>query len=269
MSTPPRRELVAGASDEQKRAAVYRHPDAAEIHALLPEHSAAWISAWLEERYPLEDEDGYEHPDARRRAKLRLSERSIEKYRRRFLPELTPGVDVLPGRLQEIIGYLKPQPMMAEIRRMDALQEVALHNLAQAMAQDEELEMVQPLTNELQKTAMSMVASTAEMKAKLGVEGYEFAAQKLQVDQTSRNVNVELHGRVDPVTGELIATEPAKVAMLADLLGRPAEERAELMETAAQATRQAEVKARIAAEQEAAAAAEAEPVDADVVEEPS
>lgn len=223
-----------GPPAEQQRSAVWRHPRRAEIHALYPRRSSDWISIWLEQEYPLESEDGEPLPKAARNRALRIGARTLERYRRRWLPELTPGVDVLPPDLEDLLGRVAPAPPRRELELLDSMQDVALHNLTQAMLQDADLEMVQPLTLTAQEQALSTVMKSIDAKGRLGVEGYEPTpvTQNLNVQATSRNVNVALHGRIDPSTGEMIPGQPEKLDALRDLLAQGPEAAREVLAAA-------------------------------------
>ena len=212
-------------SDEQRSSAVWRHPLRDDIVALLARRSAHWISAWLEERYPLEDEEGEAHPDARRHEKLRLSARAIERYRTKFAPETAGAVDFLPAELEDLIGRHLPAPVAArrELDVLESMQHVALYNLSRAMENDEAMDMLQPITLEAQKQAVSIAKDTIDAKGKLGIAGYEVVPQEFKIDQTSRNLNVELQGRVDK-HGNPVPNDPEKVAAIRELLAQGPED---------------------------------------------
>ncbi len=181
-------------ADEQKRTAVWRHPRRDDILALLPKRTSEWISLWLEEEYELEDADGEPHPDARRNARLRLSPRSIESYRQRFMPEAAPGVAIAPRELEDVVGRAPPPPETGrrELEQLDLIVRAAMTNLGRAMAQDDEMEMLQPVTMEAQKQALGAVSAVIDAKAKMGVDGYRPPPQ--EIHQTNRNLNVDVDG---------------------------------------------------------------------------
>ena len=215
MSTQPQPALDAPEPTPAQRAtAVYRHPKRQQIEALLARRTPAWVAAWLREQYPTDDSN------AHRNERLQLSERALTKYRDRFLPEYAVGVDAMPGELEDLIGRLAPPPARHELERLDLLQRVADANLVKAMQMDDELEMLQPITLTAQDAALNTTLKSIDAKSKLGVPGYEEVpkSQNLKIDATNRNLDVRLHGRVDPQTGELIPNDPTKVDALRDVL---------------------------------------------------
>lgn len=217
-------------SDAQKATAVWRHPDRDTILALLPKRTSAWIASYLAEQYPVEDEDGEPLPDgeARRNARRALSARSIEAYRRDYAYELLGVSDALPPGLEDLVGYRPPrQSARPEIELMEALVPVYLHNLQASMANDEQLGMLNPTTLEAQKQVRQLAIDTLEAKSKLGMDGYQAAPQEIHVEQNTRSVNVELHGRTDPTTGAQLPVDRDKVSALQEVLARgPAEAQA-------------------------------------------
>ena len=196
----------------QRASAVYRHPKRLEIEALLTRKTPDWIAAWLRDEYPADKDP--------RNERLQLSPRSIRKYRDRFLPEHRPGIDVLPSVIEDLIGRTPPPAPRHELDRLDALMAVTNYNLGVAMKMDQELEMLQPLTLQAQQQALDATMRAIDAKSKLGVPGYEAAAtqQKVQISSTSQNVNVDLHGRVDPRTGEPVPIDPQRVDVMREVL---------------------------------------------------
>lgn len=260
-------------AEEEKRSAVARHPDRdAIIHLLRVGRSAYWISRWLEDGYAVEDEDegGDESPDRHLRlvddfddegeesageegeptaqnAHLQLSEKVIEEYRERFMPETTPGVDVLNEDLEEFIGYKFPGALHWELEVVEAGVHVSQVNVARALKQDEEMNMLQQTTLDANDRMMKAAETLVGVKQKLGLPGYEAQPDHIITENTNRNWSVELHGRVDK-SGRVHPAEPERLALAAELL---------------KAGPQA--KAIMAAAQAAAAT---ETVDAEVVDEP-
>lgn len=217
----------------QQRHEVWRHPRSAEIHALLRRgRTPVWVAHWLEGLYPTVDEDGEPHPEARRNRKLRISKRTIDRYRTRFMPECSPGVDMIRPDIEAIIGHRPPVPLgeAYELQKLEALAAVAEHTLAVSLKNDAELEMVQPTTLEANRAAFEMTVEIVRLKGKMGLPGYELAPEKSVIDQrvtsTSRNVNVELHGREDHGKGEGAGppNDPARVQALHELMTRSPEE---------------------------------------------
>jgi hypothetical protein len=216
-----------------RRTAVYKHPQRARIEALLRRgKSAWWIASWLEEMYPLEDEDEEPHPDAALHIRWRISEETLEAYRARFMPEFAPGVDVVDDELEELIGRKFPTDQhgpQAEIELLEVGVRVAQKNLARALASDEELQMVQPTTLDAHRAFMDTVRISAEVKQKLGVKGYEPLPEQHIVHQTTRNVSLELHGRIDERTGQVGPADQRKVDLMRDALDAPPERLREIL----------------------------------------
>lgn len=244
-------------SDEQKRTKVWQHPDRDAIHALLRRgKSAFWISAWLEELYPLEDEDGSDHPDILKHRRWQLTEKTIERYRKEFMPEVAPGVDVVDEGLEDLIGRRMPMPdgPGLEVELMETALIVAQQNLARALEQDEDMGMLQGTTLDAHTRFVDTIKSSASLKQQLNRPGYEAAPQHLVVDQTNKNFSVELHGRVDPRTGQIIPNEPEKLEALKQLLELGPGKAGELISAAEHAARatlaaaEAEAEASVAAD---------------------
>lgn len=226
-------------SDEQKRSGVWRHPRRDDILALLPVRSSDWIAAWLEEQYPLEDDEGEPDPAARQHQRWRLSTRSIESYRRRFAPEAVAGVDLVPAELEDLIGRQAPAPEASrrEIQQLEVLAHAAMTNLGRAMGQDAEMDMLQPVTMEAQKQAIGAVNAVIDAKTKMGVDGYQPRPQEVHVDQ--RNLNVEVNG--DGHLGRQVrrdgkapsrASDPEKIQALHRVLERGPDEAREVIDAA-------------------------------------
>jgi hypothetical protein len=227
------------APEGQKRTAVWRHPDRDMIHALLYRgKSAGWISEWLEERYPLEDEYGQPHANAVEHRKWHISDATISKYRREWLPEAEPGVDVVHGKLQKLIGYQTPAPnkQLMELDVLEALVAVGQMNLAKAIQQDDDMGMVQPITLEAHKVAVDTVVKRAKLAQDLSVEGYEQKPKELLIQQhlqqTNTNLNVNADVTVDGATGKVVAQEPKKLQLMRQLMDMEPEKAKELVHTA-------------------------------------
>jgi len=222
----------AEVDEARKRTKVWKHKDREYIEALMRRgKSAWWIERWLEECYPTEQEgeDGEKEPtpDADANKKLHLSEALIEEYRADWLTGYAPGVDAVVEDLDEIVGRHfpgfegSPPP---ELEVLDMALRVSQHNLAKSLDADEELGMVQETTLNAQGAVVATAAQAIEVKQSLGVPGYEKIPEHHIVDTTSRNVNVDLQGRIDPKTGERGPTDPDRVATVRELLDRPKEE---------------------------------------------
>lgn len=231
------------ATKEQKRHKIWQHPDRELIHAMLRRgKSANWIALWLEDRYPMEDEEG-EHPDAAKHKKWLLGPSTIDRYRKEFMPEVDPGQDVVLEDIEEVIGRRVPPPMgpQFELEMLETGIRIGEHNLARSLKSDEEMGMVQPQTLNAHSQFVDTVAKVIDVKAKLGLPGYEYVAEKHQIDQTNRNLSVELHGKVDSRTGQIVPNEPEKMEVLKQFLDLGPEKAHELMiAAAAEASRRAE-----------------------------
>jgi hypothetical protein len=239
------RSPVKVITEEQKRTRIYQHPARSKIEAMLKRgKSASWISLWLEEAYPLENAEGQPHPEHRENRRRRLTPSTIENYRRKFMPECVPGIDASSEELENIVGRAMPQPTSSrfELDVMEVGIRVAEKNLERALKQDDEMEMLQPQTIAAQTALMNSAEKTAMLKGKLGVPGYELVAEKSEITQhsTSRNMSLELHGRVGP-NGEILPGEPDKMDVARKLIGMPREQ--------AQAT-MAEISREVKARQE-------------------
>lgn len=232
----------------QKRSSVWRHPDRDMIHALMARgKSDRWIAEWLDTRYPLEDDHGQPHANAVQNRRLLISAVTIGKYRREWMPECHPGVDVVDSKLEKLIGGVRtpaPAGHQFELDVMEALIAVTQFNLAKAIDQDEQMGMLQPITLEATKAAMDAAARRVDMAQKLSVDGYEKKAseqiirQQMDIESRNMNVNVNANGAVDPATGELRVQpeEPRKVQVLAELMKRDPAEAREMIRMAKDAT---------------------------------
>lgn len=231
----------------QKRSATYRHPDRDMIHALMARgKSDRWIAEWIESRYPLEDDHGQPHPNAVQNRRLLISATTLGKYRREWLPECHPGVDVVDAKLEKLIGVRTPAPTghQFELDVMEALIAVTQYNLAKAIDQDNDMGMLQPITLEATKAAMDAASRRVDMAQKLSVDGYEKKAseqiirQQMDIESRNMNVNVNADGNIDPATGQVRvqADEPRKVQVLAELMKRDPAEAREMIQAARNVT---------------------------------
>jgi hypothetical protein len=235
----------------QKRAAVYRHPDRDMIHALIARgKNEKWISGWLADRYPVEDELGVPHPDAAAHRRWQISADTIRKYRREWMPECEPGVDVIDGSLEKLIGKRVPakSEQLMELEVMEAAIAVSQHNLAKAMQQDNDMGMLQPITLEAQKLMIEAAKVRAKMAQDLNQPGYEKVPEQHLIDQRSTNVNVGVEVHVDG-KDEPKEEEPPKLSLMRQLLELEPDKARELVQIANEAAK------------------ESVPVDATVVEE--
>jgi hypothetical protein len=222
-------------SEEQRSHAVWRHPQRDMLHALMRRgRTPEWIAAWLEEQYPVEDEEGVPHPDYRRNRKLRVSRRTLDRYRARFMPEVSPGIDLIRSDIEDLVGRRPPLPAgrAAELDRLENLSAVGEHILQMSLAADADLEMVQQTTLEALKAVVEIQKTAVELKSKLGLPGYEAAVVETKasidqrVEQTTHNVNVELVGRNAPSEkgeGAGPPNKPTAVSALMDLMQQPPE----------------------------------------------
>lgn len=222
-------------SPAQERTAVYRHSEREKIEALLRRgKSADWIALWLEELYPLEDEEGEPHPEVAQHRKRQLRPEIIESYRRNYLPEFAPGFDLLTPELEDAIGrrFPAPQSPVFETEVVEAGIRAAEINLARGLAADEEMEMLQPTTLQAQAQLIDAASASVDIKARLGVPGYEPPPEHVVVDQTMRSMSVEFQGRIDPATGQVVANESKKVQLLEQLMALPPERASQVIEAA-------------------------------------
>lgn len=234
--------------EERKRTGVWKHPDRDAIeHCLRVGKSPDWIAAWLEDQYPdpadVDDEDfdddDYEEPDytAAQAQKWRLSAKTIEDYRARWLPECMPGVDVVDAELEEFIGRKLPaargEPW--EIQVLEFGIDVAQHNLKLSLQADEKLGMLTQTSLDANDRMIQAAKNSAALKSQLGRPGYEVVPERHQVDANvnthSTKLNVELHGRVKP-DGTIEPGEPDKLAIARKLLEASPEERERIIAAA-------------------------------------
>ena len=212
---------------EQRKHKVYRHPDRDRIVALLRRgKSAYWIALWLEEVYPVidEPEDDEEAAESAANEKLLLTAEELDSYREHWMPEATPGVDVVHDQIDDIIGRRFPASSKGkdfELELLDMSMDVAQHMLGQALEQDDKLKMgVSETTISAHTTLMNTLKASVDLKQQLGVRGYDAPVQRSKVESTvtQKNLNVSLHGIVDPRTGELGPTDPTRVNAVLELL---------------------------------------------------
>lgn len=237
--------------DERKKTGVWKHPDHLAIeHCLRVGKSPEWIAAWLEDQYPdpadVDDEDfdddDYEEPDytAAQAQRWRLSAKTIEDYRARWMPECTPGVDVVDEELEDFIGRKLPaargEPW--EIQVLEFGIQVAEHNLLKSLKADENLGMLTQTSLEANDRMIQAAKNSAALKSQLGRPGYEIVPERHQVDANvnthNTKLNIELHGRVKP-DGTIEPGEPDKLNLARKLLEAPPEERERII-AAAEAT---------------------------------
>jgi hypothetical protein len=216
----------------QRRTLVWRHPERDTIHALIRKgKSARWISEWLKEEYPLEDEWGQPHPDGLEHRKHHVSASTINEYRREWMPECEPGVDVVHAGLEKIIGHRPPSDKTGfELDVMEAAIAVAQHNLAIALKQDQDMGMLQPITLEAQDRLESAAKTRVELAQKLNVPGYEQQAQKFQIQSENRNLNLNVDAG-----GNAQANEPDKLKLMRELLAQGPDRAREIVNRATSA----------------------------------
>ena len=94
--------------------------------------------------------------------------------------------------------------------------------------------MVQETTLEATSALVSVATTSVDIKRALNVPGYEAQPDRLQIEQNinSRNVNVELQGKVDPRTGERGPVDPGGLSTVRELLGKSPEEREQIIAAA-------------------------------------
>jgi hypothetical protein len=254
-------------SPEQKRTAIYQHPQRDSIESMLRRgKSASWISLWLEEIYPLveRNDKGKEigpHPNRRRHKRWHVKPETIERYRSSFMPECEPGVDIIGSELEDVIGRRPPADpkIKPEIAAMEAAMRIAEHNVTAALQADKKMGFVQPTTIQAQQALGSAAKDSAELKAKLGEEGYEFVAEKQEIttNNTNRNASIELYGKLGP-DGTPLPGDPEKIDQVRELLARGPEAAAEMI---TQAEKIAADRAAASAEVEGTATEEPVPTD--------
>jgi hypothetical protein len=211
----------------QARHKVYRHPDRDRIEALLRRgKSSYWISLWLEEIYPVTDEpeNDDEATESAANEKMLLTVEELDSYRDEWMPDAAPGVDVVHDQIDDIVGRRFPGSSKGkdfELELLDMSMDVAQHMLGQALEQDDKLKMgVSETTISAHTTLMATLKASVDLKQQLGVRGYDMpvARSKVESTVTNKNLNVNLHGVVDPRTGELGPTDPGRVNAVLELL---------------------------------------------------
>jgi hypothetical protein len=239
MDLVPAGDVVPEVPEEQRSHRIYQHPRRDQIHGLLSRgRDPEWISQWLSQCYPLTDTLGNELAVGEENRKLHIGTRALRRYRERWFPEATPGVDLLPDQVHALVGRLAPGAPGTpwEIEKLEQYIQIAEHMLAESMSQDaktldnEGCQLIGPSdrTIALHKNAMDTIERVAKIKARFDLPGYRFAPQRTEqvidqhqrIQQTvdSRNVNVELHGPAGIAAGE--PAEPDKVAALTRLLAQ-------------------------------------------------
>jgi hypothetical protein len=222
----------------QKRAAVYRHPDRDMIHALIARgKDEKWINGWLAERYPVEDDLGVPHPEAATHRRWQISAETIRKYRREWMPECEPGVDVIDSKLESMIGKRVParSEQLMELEVMEAAIAVSQHNLAKAMQQDNDMGMLQPITLEAQKIMIEAAKVRAKMAQELNQPGYEKAPEQHLIDQRSTSTNVSVGVEVHVDDSKNREEEPTKLSLMRKLLELEPDKARELVQIANEA----------------------------------
>jgi hypothetical protein len=229
-------------AEKRNRTAVGKHPDRALIEALLARgRSAFWIEGWLEERYPDTDvdDDGQEidADDAVEMRKLHVTEDALESYRRDWMPELAPGVDMVYDDIEEIIGRRFPGALRGPQFEVDLIETVintAQFALGKSLQQDDEMGMIQQTTLDVLKTLQGAATASVDVKQKLGLPGYEPLPEHQIIETNNRHVSVELHGRAGK-DGQRVASDQGLVDVALRLLAEPKERAAEIIRDAKQA----------------------------------
>lgn len=192
------------------RTKVWKHPDRQAIESMLITRPAYSVERWLKERYPDEPE-------------LTIHRARLIEYRDRYLVdeswtapvEDNPLKDVTPVRIDKNHPLWEFDALTAQV---EALEYIA----AQAVKQDAELGLVQENTIEALNILGKALKDRAELAAKLGLPGYEEAAKKLQIEQSSVNVEVRAHA------GLPVAPDNTRLEVARALLSMSPEERAAL-----------------------------------------
>jgi hypothetical protein len=227
-------------SPEQANTKVAKHPDFQTLQALMIRgKSAEWISRWLDSKYPVEDKDGDDHPNATANAEMRIATRAIKRYLEKYMPECGSGIaGVINEDLEKLIGYRLPAPVGIPWE-LEVLETVGIQaaqvNLARAMKSDEEMDMLNPVTMDAHGRLVDVLSKSIDLKSRLGLAGYEAAPEKQQIFTQNENYNVNVSGSIDPSTGATVPVEPEKLDLARALLSAPPEERAGIIAAAKEA----------------------------------
>ena len=182
--------------ERQKRTKVYRHPDRETLEDLLLVWPANKVQRWLEDRWPLEV-DGEMYPDHRH---FQINRKTLIEYRETYLVEegWREPIDDSPLTQGDLMPMRVPQgKVMWELDVLSTVIQANEHLLAKSLLVDEEMGMVNDSTISLLNMLGANASKRAELAAKLGVTGYEFAAHKIEqkvdshVQQESIQVNVD------------------------------------------------------------------------------
>jgi hypothetical protein len=180
----------------QKKTKVYKHPDRETLEDLLLVWPANKVQRWLEDRYPLEL-DGEMYPEHRH---FQINRKTLIEYRDTYLVEegWKEPIDDSPLTQGDLMPMRVPQnKTMWELDVLSTVIQANEHLLAKSLLVDEEMGMVNDSTISLLNMLANHASKRAELAAKLGVSGYEFAAQKIEqrvdshVQQETLQVNVD------------------------------------------------------------------------------
>ena len=194
----------------RSRTKVWRHQDRQAIESMLITRSAYSVERWLKERYP-------EEPD------MTIHRARLIEYRDKYLVDenWTQPVEDNPLKGVTPVRIDKDHPLW-EFDALTAQVEALEYIASQAVKQDAELGLVQETTVEALNVLGKALKDRAELAAKLGLPGYEEAAKKLQIEQSSVNVEVRAHA------GLPVAPDQARLEVARALLSMSPEERAAL-----------------------------------------
>ncbi len=194
----------------RSRTKVWKHPDRQALEAMLITRAAYSVERWLAERYP-------DEPD------MRVSRARLIEYRDKYLvtEDWTPPVEDNPLKDVTPVRIDKNHPLW-EFDALTAQVEALEYLAAQAIKQDSELGLIQETTVEALSVLGKALKDRAELAAKLGLPGYVEAAKKLQIEQSSVNVEVRAHA------GLPVAPDSSRLEVARALLSMSPEERAQL-----------------------------------------
>jgi hypothetical protein len=82
--------------------------------------------------------------------------------------------------------------------------------------------MLQSTTLEANDKMIAAAEASVNVKQRLGWPGYEPLPEHHVIEQTNKNLSLELHGRLDPKTGKVGPGDPDRVALVKQMLELPA-----------------------------------------------
>jgi hypothetical protein len=212
LPAPSDKDRAAALEAQKKKTKVGKHPDREIIEAMLVSRSAYRVEMWLQQRYPVAADD--------KNTGFHISRPSLVEYRSRYLVDEGWSEPADDSPLNPLVPQRAPKRNTRwEIEQLEAAVDVQEFLLAKALQQDEEMGMMQDTTLSAVAQYRQSIKELIEAKSKLGVEGYEEVARKMQIDQhqqiDQRTVQVNVDG------GEIRheADEPDKVKIARMLMG--------------------------------------------------